>query len=1418
MLTYSVWLRNHCIRSPEHLTNPPISPISGLILPRSSVFHHTSDNQLLLGLNGDDIVLQNRDVLLEHISTLASEVGNPKPVTGAVPEALAKPYFRKNRKIKRLTSHRILEQDTSNDTLVVEDYSLLPQLYRYTAGFFAEYHRWFNIQATQTERIRELLKTSTRQHFVRLELPTPLPTRTQLSLYEDERTKNTITPIYNHHTLNLVDLYAWAGKQPEISTWGAMSPEEMDRTTVILTFKGKWTAFNMGILNSWILRPDVEAKGRRLTPDVMQRQLMRVVMALWESGSAVGDDDIGIPLGRRDLEEERVRRAESMAQLKESALHELETGDTLDLLTQDQDTIDADLDALNQRIDTTPVKEITTKKLLESKAITDYSHQIRNKIDELADQGSISGGEYRRLSSLADSFKSVVNPYTQDGTVEDLLKIDKSDLKITPEELPVLSGLTDPSLAKTTVTKMDRQYVEKVIRKDTAGMLAKIQHAGFIITNWQVNPVVDAMNDYEVHSVSITPASGKSSTLHFRLPRIQKDGSYLAGGIKYRMRKQRGDVPIRKTAPDTVALTSYYGKVFVTRSEKSTHNYTRWLNNAVSAIAWDDNDHRVTNARAGKAYNQESKVPKIYSVLGQRFQTITIGTIDVNLDYAKRFEIYGAEEVKKAERGDYTVIGKDTKTKSLVVVDESSIWYTLTPKGPQQLGKLEDILGLSVDKAPIEQVDLDIYSKSVPLGLVLGYYLGLEQLLKLLKPNTHRVVPAGDRLHLQPGEYAIRFSNLSIVLNRDDRLTSMLMSGFLGSSKWIRSYSSYDFDSPQIYLNLLESLGLGISHLRELDSIKDLFVDPITHELLAEMKEPTEWVGLLWRSAELLLTDYSPEETDMRYMRIKGYERIPGAMYSELVRVTRNFNARRGSANNKLDLPPNKIWVAIQEDGSKVTVEESNPVHNLREKEAVTFTGTGGRSRRSMVGRVRKFHPNDLGVISESTVDSSDVAINTYLSANPNFNSVRGTVDVKSVDDLDPASIFSTPTMLSPSADKDDPKRVNFIGIQHSSSMAAEGYTVLPYRTGYERVVAHRTDDLYATTAKANGVVKTSTKDAIVVEYEDGTTDNVKLGRRFGVAAGTIHPHEVITKHKAGDKITKGEWVAYNPAFFAPDPSSEKELIWKAGMLVRTAIVDNPSTFEDSSVISEAMAEKMATKVTKVKEVVLRFDQSVRNIVPIGASITPDTILMTIEDTTTSNSELFSKESLDLLRLLAGQTPRAGVKGVVEKIEMFYNGELEDMSDSLRKVAQAADRNLSNELRDQGRPTHTGQVDSSLRISGVPLNLDYAVIKIYITSRVTAGTGDKGVFGNQLKTIISRVMSGKNTTEDGVPIDGMFSYVSIGNRIALSPEDLGTTNTLCIVYGRDFVTKAYDTGVVPKINVDIDVTLNKAELWTPRTF
>ena len=73
-----------------------------------------------------------------------------------------------------------------------------------------------------------------------------------------------------------------------------------------------------------------------------------------------------------------------------------------------------------------------------------------------------------------------------------------------------------------------------------------------------------------------------------------------------------------------------------------------------------------------------------------------------------------------------------------------------------------------------------------------------------------------------------------------------------------------------------------------------------------------------------------------------------------------------------------------------------------------------------MTAKARLFTDEDMGFISEGSVDSGDVGIITYLSPNSNITSTRGTVRLFDKKRDGAASIMSTAALLSPAADGDD--------------------------------------------------------------------------------------------------------------------------------------------------------------------------------------------------------------------------------------------------------------------------------------------------------------------------------------------------------------------------------------------------------------
>ena len=146
--------------------------------------------------------------------------------------------------------------------------------------------------------------------------------------------------------------------------------------------------------------------------------------------------------------------------------------------------------------------------------------------------------------------------------------------------------------------------------------------------------------------------------------------------------------------------------------------------------------------------------------------------------------------------------------------------------------------------------------------------------------------------------------------------------------------------------------------------------------------------------------------------------------------------------------------------------------------------------------------------------------------------------------------------------------------------------------------------------------------------------------------------------------------------------------------------------------------------------------------------------------------------------------PKAKYTGVIDAVEVYYNGSKEDMSPSLRSLANKSDKVMADKFKAIGRDITNGKVNEEYRVAGNPLQVDTAEIKIYITVETQASVGDKGVFANQMKTVFGDVYEKDILTESGVRIDAIFGAKSIADRIVNSPFIIGTTTTLLKVISK----------------------------------
>lgn len=1390
---YPIFYKTHGIRYLSTLASP--NPTQVTALPVGSCVHY---------LDSGDIVstqpyLAAAHIAVDYILKLTQTTGHVTTKTVQL-NTLKHNFQLRHHEFRYVENPHLSIRD--GKTLIIYGYNYIADAYKYTDVPMVDYNKRQDLYSTVWAKVAEVCSKSDRQHFIFFTLPDPPPSKTMLDMFAKKDGLSLLKVFNTDDKLFTLDLWRWLNPEfRSMSTMACLQEPHLNKINIVMTSpEGKSTVLNLAYLYSWIKgNPSLlGTKVQQLPLESVQKTLLKSIMSL-----EVKDDELlKAPAEPGDLTLAAVGDLSEGGELEDAAITDEDLA-VLDVINKkDLKQRGVHLDDKGEVSEVEDIIEQSkTFEELAAEVMEPKSHEdtLKAMLDAQADYGLVTASEFKKLSKELGAYGALQDPYKSKERVSVAMVVSKEDLalSVAGTTMTDTASVFDKSMLSSSLMEMDSRYISNVIRKDMLSSIAAVQSAGVIVKNHEIKMEHSVMGSFEAHSLELKPLDGVTSTIRFKVPIVSLDGTYTSGGSKYSLRRQRVDVPLRKIDPNTVALTTYYGKNFVSRSVKKVDDSLDWLIRAILREGVTDGSV-FKNVNPGSVFDSSVEAPFIYNGLGTQLMNFERGGYYFSFNFETRAEMLSKVSVPVSlesielnkdrirERwlvGIHTASGKRTP----VVMGMDNDLYLCKDGTYVNVGDIYQVLEVDQKEVPVDFSEVRIYSKKIPVGVCLGYFIGFKNLLTLLKAE-YRTVPTKSRnskAEMLQHEYMVIFQDETYIFSRRQATVSLVVAGYLDFEKVIKKYPVSEFNKKDVYFNLFATKSITALYIRELETTNQLFVDPISKSILEDMGIPATFQGMLLESTKMLTTYHHPDPQDMNMMRIRGYERIPGIVYKELCASIRGFRNRNISGRSKIEMSPYQIWSTIMSDQSAKIVEDINPIQNLKESEAVTYAGEGGRTEATMNKKSRAYHPNDIGVISEATVDSSSVGVNTYLSSNPNFSSLRGMV--KENKTINGTSMMSTSANLSVGVDRDDNKRVNFISIQQAHTVAAKGYTQPQVRTGYESVIAHRTSEMFATTAKQDGKVISISKHGILVEYTDGTRKGVNLGRVFGKAEGSVYPHDITTFLKEGESFKKGTPLAYNSGFFEPNFLNPKEIIMKASMVVKVALLEGDQTYEDSCAISSDLSSRMSVNTTKVKSIVVNFNQNLREIHPVGSEIKPKDILCLIEDEITSTTSAFDEESLAILKKLGSQAPYSKYNGTLDRIEVYYHGDKADMSPSLLSLTEKSDKLLRDRAKASGEVEITGAVTSDYRVGGTPLALDRAEVKFYITIGTSAGVGDKGVFSLQLKSTIGEVMHYDMTTEDGEKIDAVFGYKSINARIVLSPTIIGTTTTLLKVIAKKAV-------------------------------
>jgi hypothetical protein len=1315
MITTEQFVLQQAVRANATLSAPRTIDAFEVKLPFDSIIHYMTDTTADLGIRGSNALLQTQTNDV-RLSFIQDGYGAyGKPRKITFNSAKFIKGYRQQQKRIRYINDWQRAVSKPKD-LVVFDYSLLLRMYQHNVGRRRFLEQWQNIADSMHQKITDR-SVSTRNHFIQVKLPEVLPTEAEFRKVEDEIKDNFLTEQWTTpEHFWLREIWKIMKGNPEIFKYAAPVKEKADSAEPVKDIRA-------------ITNPErvffVITEGR--TSAIVQ------MSNLIERGAG---------------------------QLKK--LH-----DMFEALYKTRTV--ADDEALEE-------EEIPDKQI-----VAGVDNLAIEKIAELGAAGKLTAAQQRGLVSMAQRFDSNKDPFGSGKSVGEMSKITPERIKV-KADLPtrVNRRIAPKHATRASSNSLRRDYIQGgVLEADIMNMLRHLSRAGVFVQNMEMEDLLDAKNDARTLKLRIVPANGKASTLPIDLFNFDKDGTFLADGVRYSMDAQKVDVPIRKVGDQRAALTSYYGKLFIQRSPLVKYSYTKWVQTNLNRAAFDPENNAVVNVRFGNNALPKFALPRAYSAAMQIISQFNNRGVVYNFEYDKRADVFGEANVKKYEKNGRVLVAK--KGASLYAIDMDDRLIEVTNKNAD-LGDFMNYLSNDWSKRPVDFAEFSkLKGKNIPLALVFGYYMGLGKLLRRLKVK-YRTEPANIRSTAALDDVVIQFSDERLIIKTDDKKAKLILNGFAPVADVCKTFRAADFTRKDVFGPVLKTMGVEKYHLNEFDLIRELFVDPITLEILEDMKEPTDIEGLMERCAELIVYDDKPDETDPEFMRERREERIAGFLYAAMVKGIKEQRNKPNPAIHPIYVGPRDVWGDVVADSTSQLVKELNPAHTLKALEAVSLSGEGGRAAQTLVKSSRVFHPSDVGRYSEATPDSGKVGIRTYTPPDPKIRNLRGMHDSEQEGILGSTQALSTTGLLMPASHHDDPKRQNLCNVQWSAVVPAQGYELVPCRTGYESIIGSRLGDLFVLNMEKSGKVTKVTEDLLQVEYDDGTKQGWELGPFHGKAEGKVVVHHRVTDMKEGEKFVVGDQIAWHRDFFDRDVMSPKvkNVAMKTGALAYTALVENNDTLEDGSRIGRKLQEKLTTTSAKEKGILLLADQAVVNLVKVGQEVSEDDFLCNIMEGSAYGLDQ-DKDSFAALAKLSGSSPKAKKAGRITSVEITYNGTPENFHPTLRELIEEDEKRRKKVKRDTGRRmATTGQIKRATFVSGEKCIPGTMVITIMIDYDLVHGVGDKGTMANQLKTVHGGTLEGENYSEDGTELDLYFGYRSVNDRIVGGPIKQGVVNTTMI--------------------------------------
>lgn len=1010
------------------------------------------------------------------------------------------------------------------------------------------------------------------------------------------------------------------------------------------------------------------------------------------------------------------------------------------------------------------------------------------------DKVDITAGRAARITELD---RKLMATEIKGKSIKDILSSEenKTETNITKLEL----STPNEEWKSLTFVNFDKNYN---IDKDIINCFRFFENVSrpISIRNISITDNSTSEDRVELYTVEMEDYRGKRFTIKLDIP-IMKDNRFLLRGNNKSIQTQFFNMPIIKTDFDTCQIISNYMKIFVRRfgsgSGKSLPATSRFLKAANkykgNKIKFEFGDNTKVCAKY--------KLPIDYIDLAGSLNKIETNDFIVYFNQDEIRNLYTIEE----EKGIPYVYYKKEKRVIYLSPDENYCFmYKLLDLFDFVFASYEEFMEIfrsTVSTSVCSYSRCSIMNSQIPLVIICAYHEGLRKTMDKAGINYQIRLQLTKEDRRSSSTDWIKFKDGYIIFESTYE-SSLLLNGLKDCPTDM--FELADIDNRNMYLEFLDNYG-GRIKADGLENFYDCMLDPISVEVLKFYNFPTDYVSILLYANALLADNKFVKHTDTSSRRLRRYELIAVYTYKILAdayatyanqlkhnRDAAEFYVKQSAVIDKFLLD------TISSDDSCI-----NALRDVETTNAITTKGPSGmNSDRAYSLDKRTYDESMLNVLGMSTGFAANVGITRQATIDANIEGERGYVKSIKGDTskMNTSKTLTVTEALTPfGTTRDDPIRTAMTFIQTSKHMVrTEDSDPLLVTNGTDEAMPYLTTDKFAFKAKKSGKVEELNDNYIMIAYDDGTKDYINLKETIekNSDGGYFVPLklDVAGKLKVGSKISENQIIAYDKYSFSNSLGESDLLAYNIGKLAKIAIINTDEGFEDSGIITEKMAKRLATRINLKFEAIIDKDANIFEVAKVNQEVESGDNLLVWQ------APFEEEDANSLLKTLAGDDVselgkrklKSEVTGRVTDMKIFRTIELDQMSDSLKKLVSEYEKplvELSTKLKNNNLDTSQVPAHYMLSPTGkLKKAQDAILIEFYVEYLDTVGIGDKVVYFSANKAVEKSVIpEGKEpytAFRPNEPIDAFVSETSISKRMVTSTAIYGSLQKLMVELDR----------------------------------